>query len=121
MAAMIVFGDYTPPNPYKYKVTQMDLDGENTTRSETGVLTRDRIRAGIYQIDLAFKIDKAEIVSFASAISGESIGVTFFDPTSATTQTATMYPGNKSAELMSYKDGSEDDSYWDYSFTLTEF
>ena len=47
---LIKFGNYTPPSPTEYEVEVQDIDSEDTGRGETGYMTRERVRAGIYKV-----------------------------------------------------------------------
>ena len=49
---LIKIGAFTPVCPSKYSVELSDMDGENSNRSETGYMNRDRVRAGIYKLKL---------------------------------------------------------------------
>ena len=119
--AMITIGSTDLPNPSDYDVTRSDLDSDNTTRSETGVLTRDRVRAGIYSIKCTFKVTKTQLKSITDAISGASFSMTFFDPTTSSSPTITAYAGNRSAKLIKYKTGDEDNSRWELSVDFIQF
>lgn len=50
MQTLIKFGSFTPISPRSYAVQRSDLDSEDSGRSETGVMFRNRIRAGVYKI-----------------------------------------------------------------------
>jgi hypothetical protein len=119
--AMLVIGSTSLPNPAKYKVTLQDLDSDNTTRSETGVMTRDRVRAGVYTIECSFKVNKTQLKTITDAIAAVSLSVAFFDPTTSSTPTKTMYVGNRSCDLLGYKTGAESSSLWELSFSLIQY
>jgi len=119
--AMLTINDVQMPRPTKYKVDVMDLDSENTIRTESGIITRDRIRAGVYKIDVAFEVCKSQLKAIADSIAPESFPVTFFDPFSLTDSTKTMYAGNKSCDLKSYlNEAAPNDSVWELSFSMVE-
>ena len=119
MAAMITVGATALPNPTDYQVTRSDLDSDNTSRSEAGVLQRDRVRAGIYKLQLTFRVTRANLKVITDAIAPASFAVTFFDPTTSSSPTKTMYAGDRAAKLIQSVDGGE--SYWDLSVDLIEF
>lgn len=119
--AMLTVGAVALPNPTEYEVTLQDLDSDNTTRSETGVMTRDRVRAGVYAIKATFSVSKTELKTITDAISPVSFSVTFFDPTTSSSPTKTMYVGNRNCKLLAYKTGSESGSLWQLSFDLVQY
>jgi hypothetical protein len=121
--AMINIGGVDMPNPTSYSGDLSDLDSDNTGRaSETGYMTRDRVRAGIYKLKLTWRVPRSQLKTIADAISPESFSVSFFDPTTAGNTTATMYAGSPSWNLLSYLDESTPgESWWELSVNLIEF
>ncbi len=120
--AMITVGAVDWPNPTDYEVTLSDLDSENTLRVESGLLTRDRIRAGVYRIDASFLVTKAELKTITDSITASSFSVTFFDPTTSSTPTATMYSGDRKCKLSLHKDEAHPEySMWEFSVALVEY
>lgn len=121
---MITVGITALPNPKEggYKVSLSDLDGEGAGRSGTGVLVRDRIRAGVYKIEVTWIVTKAQLKTITDAIATASFSVTFFDPTTNSDPTKTMYTGDRSASLISYvSEASPANSTWELSLSLIEF
>jgi hypothetical protein len=121
MAAMINIGGSDMPNPTEYEVTLQDLDSENTTRSESGVLTRTRIRAGVYAIKLTWRVSKTELKTITDAIAAASFTLVFFDPTTAAYPSITAYVGNRSAKMLAYETGSESTSWWELSCDFIQY
>jgi hypothetical protein len=119
--AMITIGATPLPNPAKYSVDLQDLDSDNTARSETGVLTRDRVRAGVYSVKCTFKVSKTQLKTITDAIAPASFSMTFFDPTTGTNPTITAYAGNRSCDLVGYKTGAESASRWELSVDFIQF
>lgn len=114
---LIKFGSYTPPTPTDYDVEIQDVDSSDTGRGETGVMNRERVRAGIYKVSLTFSnITSADVLAIKKAISPERVSVTLFD---GENETAEMYAGNRKLTLKSVDD--ESNCYWDVSFSMTEF
>lgn len=110
------------PEPTSYKVTQSDLDSENTYRSEAGYMQRDRVRAGIYQIEVGWTVRRDEYRTIVQALSPAKFTVTFFDPHAAQARTTAMYAGDRSGTLIAYADDERpDDSLWDLTCSLIEF
>lgn len=88
------------PTPTTYRVQMADLDTENTTRDETGVLHRDRIRSGVYKIIVSWRLRSSILASVISLIQSSSFTVTFFDTNTMSYQTKTMYAGDRESEVV---------------------
>jgi hypothetical protein len=116
--ALITVGSTPLPDPYEYSVSLQDIDSENTRRTESGILTRDRVRAGVYKIQATWKVTKAQLKTITDAIAPASFSVTFFDPTTTTSPTKTMYCGDREGKLV-YKDLVGD--LWELSTSLIEY
>ena len=122
--AMISIGGAALKDPSAYSVALQDVDSENTTRNAKGVLIRDRIRGGVYKISIGWEgLTRAQLQQITSAVSGVKLSVSFFDPTTGTTNvTRTMYVGDRSAELNTHMNESNRAiSRWDLSFSLIEY
>lgn len=118
--ALIRIGTTDLPGPSEYSVTLQDIDSENTRRTEAGVLTRDRVRAGVYKIQAKWKVSKAQLKIITDALAPAKFNVTFFDPTTSTNPTRSMYCGDRDANLVLNK-ASPDDSRWELSVSLIEY
>lgn len=105
-----------PPTAGGYTVTLQDLDSENTTRSETGILNRDRIRAGVYKIACKWFVNTKDLEKIMSAIKDEQFNVTFYF--GGNYITAKMYAGDKTNSLVTHKDGFD---WWDVSCNFTQY
>ncbi|MGF7059293.1 DUF6711 family protein [Brassicibacter mesophilus] len=105
------------PAPSSMKIPQSDLDSSDTNRNELGFLQRDRIRQGIYKIELEWKaITDTKLNTILDAVEPASIQVTF--PFSKGFLTKTMYAGDRNIEIALYR---ENDIRWNISFSLTEY
>lgn len=114
---LIKFGSYVPPTPTEYDVEIQDIDSEDTGRGETGYMTRERVRAGIYKVSLGFtNITSDDVLKIKEAIEPEEVTVKLFD---GETVTAKMYSGNRKLTLKSVDDKAN--CFWDMSFNMTEF
>lgn len=114
---LVQLGSYTPPAPTKYSLEISDIDSEDTGRGETGVMSRERVRAGIYKLSLGFtNLTSEQVLAIKQAISPEEITVKLFDGSQVN---ANMYSGNRTLDLKSIDD--ESNCFWDMSFNLTEF
>lgn len=108
------------PPPSSLKVSMQDLDSEGTTRNERGVLQRDRIREGVYKIELTFNAKKgSEIQIIESAIKPAKLSVTF--PSTTGMITKQMYVGDRTKEVVLYNGGDFDNIRWTLSFNLVEY
>lgn len=118
--ALIKVGTTDLPEPNEYAVTVQDLDSENTKRTETGLLNRDRVRAGVYKIQAAWIVTTTQLKTITDAIQDAKFSVTFYDPTSSTNVTKDMYCGDRSGSLKLRKTNSAD-NLWEFSTSLIEY
>lgn len=120
--AMITISSTELPAPSEYTVSLQDIDSENTRRTEAGVLTRDRVRGGIYKIQVIWKVTKTQLKTITDAIAPAKFSVTFFDPTTSTSPTRDMYCGDRVGKLMLLKDPENPgESLWELSTSLIEY
>jgi hypothetical protein len=116
--ALITIGTTPLPDPAEYSVTLQDIDSENTRRTEAGVLTRDRVRAGVYKIQATWKVNKTDLKKITDAVSPAKFSVTFFDPTTSSNPTKDMYVGDRTANLIHLESGQ---SLWELTLSLIEY
>jgi len=117
--AMITIDGVVLPSPSKYGLPDFDLDSENTNRNEEGVLQRDRIRQGVYKIELEWTgITSSQLATIKAATQPASIQVTF--PSELGFITKTMYAGDRNIEMVKYHEDYTK-IRWNLSFNLTEF
>lgn len=106
------------PAPIKFKPPNFDLDSQDTKRNELGTMQRDRIRQGIFKLELAWKnITSSELHTIKSAISPAQVRVTF--PSEIGFITKKMYAGDRDIEMVSF-DKDYNKIIWNISFNLTE-
>ena len=117
--AMITIDGVDLPSPSVFKIPRSDLDSSDTGRNELGVLQRDRIRQGIYKIELEWKgINSSDLYLIESAIEPAELNVTFPTPTGLVTKE--MYAGDRNVEMVKYSDDF-DKIRWNISFNLIEY
>lgn len=117
--AMISIDGVDLPAPSVLKIPRSDLDSSDTGRNELGILQRDRIRQGIYKIELEWKgITSSQLHLIESAIEPSEINVTFPTPTGM--KTKKMYAGDRNVEIVKY-DKDFDKIRWNISFNLIEY
>ena len=120
--ALITIGSTPLPDPVEYTVSLQDIDSENTRRTETGLLTRDRVRGGVYKIQATWKVTKTQLKTITDAIAPAKFSVSFFDPTTSSNPTKDMYSGDRIGNLILLKDtGSSSESLWELSASLIEY
>lgn len=119
---LISIGGVDLPSPTEYNVSLQDIDSENTKRTETGVLQRDRVRAGVYKIEVAWKITKAQLKIITDALAPAKFSVTFFDPTTSSTSTKDMYCGDRAGKMMNaFNPAVSGENMWEFSTSLIEY
>lgn len=107
------------PEPSSLRIPNFDLDSENTGRNELGILQRDRIRQGIFKIELEWKmINSSELATIKAATQPASFQVTF--PSETGYVTKTMYAGDRNVEMAVYH-SDYNKIKWNISFNLTEY
>ncbi len=116
---MITINGVKLPSPSTYKVGRQDLDSEDSGRNELGMLTRDRVRQGIYKIELGYwAINNYKATLILNAITSSSFNVTFL--AEGYNVTKKMYVGDIQSELVNFM-GLEDKMVWNISFNLIEY
>lgn len=108
------------PVPRTYEVSEADIDSENTTRSESGVLHRDRIRAATRKISIGWRVNEQSARSILSAVSPAAVSVTFLDPQTGSDRVATMYAGDRKMAIVQHR-RTLSAPLWDVSFSLVEY
>lgn len=117
--AMINIDGVDLPAPTKFKPPNMDIDSSDSNRNELGVMQRDRIRQGVYKLELAWeKISSSELALIKAAIEPAEIQVTF--PSEIGFITKTMYAGDRNVEMVSYNN-DYNKIVWNISFNLVEY
>ncbi|HOA80071.1 MAG TPA: hypothetical protein PKK61_03275 [Defluviitaleaceae bacterium] len=117
--ALISIDGVDLPSPSTMKMPNFDLDSSDTNRNELGILQRDRVRQGIFKIELEFKgITSSQLALIKSAIEPAEINVTF--PSEIGLQTKKMYAGDRNIEMVKY-DEDYNKIRWNISFNLTEY
>ena len=112
---LIKYNDYTPSvEPTSYSVNYSDVDGGDTSESETGVSLVHVVRLKKAKVSVGYKtVHTADLTAIRTELSNQSISITYFD---GTLKTAEMRCKSPSINLVSYADGG----YWDLSFELEE-
>lgn len=110
------------PSPTKYRPLLSDLDSSDTSRSESGILFRNRVRSGVRKVELSWTLRSAQTAALLSLVEPAQFTARFFDPADNAYHTATMYAGDKSVELRMLQDLQDPaEALWDVSFNLIEY
>ena len=120
MQNLIYIGGTLMPPPKTYNVSLQDLDSEDSGRSETGKLYRNRVRADVYKIQATWRVNCTDLKKIVDAISGASFSVRFFDPNTARIKTCTMYAGDRSSAMVLNSDTAAE-TKWDFSVNFIEY
>lgn len=108
------------PHPSTLQILKSDLDSPDTTRNELGMLQRDRIRQGVYKIELEFRNKTgSEIATIESVIQGAKLTVKFPDTNGLITKE--MYVGDRTKEVVLYNNGVVSETRWTLNFNLVEY
>lgn len=100
--------------PTTYSVNYSDVDGGDTTESETGVSLIHVVRLKKVKINVAYRnLSTYNLSAIMNELSGQSLDVTYFD---GATKTAEMRCKSPAINMISHIDGG----YWTLSFTLEE-
>lgn len=122
--AILTIGSVETVNPTEYKVTRSDLDTENTTRTEDGVLIRDRCRAGMYKIEATWTaITWAQLKAITDAVAPAGFNITFLNPFAGSTNTSgQFYCGDRTASCNTLtSEAGYIYSRWDLSVQLVQY
>lgn len=107
------------PPPSVYRLPQYDLDSEDSGRNELGVLQRDRLRQGIFRVELEWwGINNSQLQLILSAIKPSKLTVRILSH--AGYQTKQMYAGDRNIEMVRYM-GKTSKMAWNISFNLVEY
>lgn len=107
------------PTPSAFEVTIQDFDSSESNRNSQGQLFRDRICVK-YKLSVTWRVLDAEQMSMIlNAISPIFFNVTFFDPKLNDYRTTTMYTGDRTPTLYTFReDGTV--IYDDFTISLIE-
>ena len=117
---LLTVGSTPLPNPQVGGYNVSLSDGENSGRSESFEMARERIRADMYTIACNWIVTGAELAVITTAIAPATFDMTFYDPLTGTTKTGTFYAGNpRTSSLLKLEDTAEK-SMWQLSFNFIE-
>lgn len=108
------------PAPKTYSIDRSDLDSENTSRSLSGIMNRDRVRQGVYKIKATWLVTTPDLIKLTQALTPASIQVCFFDGTTGKYVTCKMYAGDRSSSLALQKENYKE-MWWEFTCDLIEY
>ncbi len=124
LAEIVQVGETWLPGIRKYTFTLEDLDGEGTTRDETGVLHREVIRSNVLHVAVTHVVDQGELVSITSLVKESStVEMTLFCPGRGDPyDTGTFYVSKMDVDLIRLKDPNTGQvaDWWQVDYTLVE-
>lgn len=104
VSKLIKVGNTYIPGITKYKIDMEDLDGEGTSRSETGVMHREVIRKKVKKISISCTQDDEEVLKVAELVEGNTVEMTVFCPGDETAEngykTSNFYISKLSIDLL---------------------
>ena len=110
------------PNPSKYDIIMSDLDSSESSRSESGLLVRNRIRQGVLKIALAWTVRGDKASTILQAIEPAEFTVRYFNPRTNEYGTAQMYASDRTCNMKVYSEPMAiSEVLWEISFNLIEF
>lgn len=121
--ALLTIDGVSLPEPSAYQVLLSDLDSESTTRNTSGIMLRDRIRAGVHKVDVKWDLlTRERLRLILNALSPASFQVTFLGMDTGEYITKKMYASDRNCELARcLKTAQPDQSYWSLSVSFTEY
>lgn len=118
---MVYVNNVALPRPSKYNPIFSDLDSSDTTRSETGVLYRNRVRGSVKKLELGFTVRSSVASQILQSMKPASLSIRAYDLESNTWITSTMYCSDRNATLKAYTgEGTIAEAIWELTFSLVE-
>lgn len=113
---LIKYNEYSPSiEPTSYSLNYEDVDGGDTTESETGVSLVHVVRLKKVKIAVSYKnLRTSELTAITGQLSEQSVDITYFD---GGEKTAEMRCSSMSMNMISNVNGG----YWELAFELKEF
>ena len=106
------------PPPSDYKTPNMDLHADTTTRDEMGYTHIDRVRQGVYKLELEWTgIDSNKVRILKNAVKPASFSVKLITENGLVTKN--MYVSDRSQKMVKYND-DHNKIIWNLSFNLVE-
>lgn len=123
MANIISVDGTNLPKVREYRYTLEDIDGDNSTRTEAGVMHREVIRSNVYHASVVHICGEAEMETICGALKGEEvIRVTALCPGKGSPlATFNAYVSKLETQLIIYENQAGNaESWWQVSYQLVE-
>lgn len=117
-----VGGDWLP-KIREYNFVLEDIDGENSTRSESGIMHREILRSNVYHASVVHICGEAEMIDICTALKNdETIEVTALCPGKGDPyDTFDAYVSKLETQLILYENqAGVTESWWQVSYQLVE-
>lgn len=122
MADIISVSGTNLPHVREYTFTLEDIDGDNSTRTEAGIMHREIIRKNVYHGSFVHICTETEMTDICEALMGgdSTIEVTVLCPGKAE-NTFEAYVSKLETKLILYQGQSgNEESWWQVSYQLIE-
>lgn len=121
VAKIIKIGDVWLPGIAKYRIDMEDIDGEGTSRSETGIMHREPLRKKVKKLYVTCTNDDPEVLGVADMVKDDTVAMTVLCPGDVEAadyyRTANFYVTKISTELVHL---DENRRIWSVSFNAIE-
>lgn len=116
---MLKLNNVILPEPSGMKVGYSDFDNDGSFRGLTGYMFRDRVRSAVVKIEVSWKyLTDDQLKLILSSIKEVFFDCYYLDPETNAYRTITVYVGDRSTNVYSYRTGGGE--YSDISFSLIE-
>jgi len=104
------------PTPSEFQVDIQDIDSESTTRTASGLMTRDRVRGGASAVrkleaEWAYLTD-TQVKTILEAVQAEFFYVRYPDPLTGAMRTGHFYVGDRTMPMY-HRDATTGESRWE--------
>lgn len=124
MANIISVGGTNLPHVREYTFTLEDIDGDNSTRTEAGIMHREIIRKNVYHGAFVHICTETEMTDICEALMGgeATIEVTVLCPGKGSPYAEiTAYVSKLETKLILYEgQAGTEESWWQVSYQLIE-
>lgn len=121
VAKIIKIGNTWLPGIATYKIDMEDIDGEGTSRSETGTMHRERLRKKVKKLFVTCTNDDPEVLGVADMVKDDTVEMTVLCPGDIEAEgyyrTSAFYVTKISTELVHL---GENRRIWSVSFNAIE-
>ena len=116
-------GGVSLPKIREYHFTLEDIDGDNSTRTESGIMHREIIRENVYHASVVHICTESEMETICDALKSDAIvEITALCPGKGSpTDTFDAYVSKLEAQLVLHENqAGNTESWWQVSYQLVE-